>query len=57
MNSVNPRMIHRKLIFRIFIMSLTLSILVGAGVWQTEKNKIGQDILWDARAGFKPMEQ
>jgi len=34
-------------------MSLTLSILVGAGVWQTEKNKIGQDILWDARAGFK----
>lgn len=53
MNSVDPRMIHRKLIFRIFLMGLVISILVGAGVWQMEKNRIGQDILWDAKAGLK----
>jgi putative nucleotidyltransferase with HDIG domain len=34
-------------------MGLTLSILVGAGVWQMGKNEIGQEILWDAKAGFK----
>ncbi len=53
MNAIDPRMIHRKLVFRIFLMGLALSIIVGAGVWQMEKNKIGQDILWDAKNGFK----
>lgn len=53
MNSVNPQRIHRKLIFRIFLMGLVISILVGAGVWQMEKNRIGQDIQWDAKAGIK----
>ncbi len=53
MNSVDPRIIHRKLIFRIVLMGLIISIIVGAGVWQMEKNRIGQDILWNAKAGLK----
>ncbi len=53
MSFVDPGMIHRKLLFRICIMSLVISCLVGTGVWQMEKNKIGQDILWNAKGGFK----
>ena len=53
MNSVDPRMIHRKLLFRIFLMGLVISCIVGAGVWKMEKNKIGHDILWNAKAELK----
>jgi len=34
-------------------MGLIIAIVVGTGVWQTGKNKIGQDILWSAKVGFK----
>ena len=53
MDSVDPRIIHRKFVFRILSMGLMIAIVVGMGVWQTEKNKIGQDILWSAKVGFK----
>jgi len=53
MNSVNPRMIHGKLILSITLMCLFSSCIVAAYVWHMEKNKIGQDILWQAKSGFK----
>ena len=53
MDSVDPREIHRKFVFRICSMGFIIAIVVGIGVWQTEKNKIGQDILWSAEVGFK----
>ena len=53
MDSVDPRIIHRKFVFRICSMSLIIAIIVGTGVWQTGKNKIGQDILWSAKVSFK----
>ncbi len=53
MDSIDPRIIHRKFIFRICSMGLIIAIVVGTGVWQTGKNKIGQDILWSAKVGFK----
>jgi len=53
MDSVDPREIHRKFVFRICSMGFIIAIVVGIGVWQTGKNKIGQDILWSAEVGFK----
>lgn len=53
MNSVDPRGIHRKLVFRIFSMGLIIAIITGTIVWQTERNSIGKDVLFSAKAGFK----
>ncbi|MCP3941357.1 MAG: HD-GYP domain-containing protein [Desulfobacteraceae bacterium] len=53
MNFVDPGMIHKKLLFRICSMGLILAIVVGMGVWQMEKNKIGQGVLLNAKSGFK----
>ncbi len=53
MNSVDPRRIHRSLLVRICLMGLVISCIVGAGVWQMEKDRIGQEILWNAKNSFK----
>jgi len=55
MDSADPGVIHRKLVFRICSVGLMIAIIVGMGVWQTGKNKIGQDILWSAKNGFKQL--
>jgi len=55
MNSVDPQRIHRNFVFRICSMGLFIAIVVGTSVWLTEKNKIGQDILWSAKVGFKQL--
>ncbi len=53
MNNTDPKVIHRKLVFRISLMGLFIALLSGTIIWQVEKDRIDQSILLKTESGFK----
>ncbi|MFC1857191.1 hypothetical protein ACFL9U_04085 [Thermodesulfobacteriota bacterium] len=53
MKSVDPRTIHRKLLFRISAVGIIIALVCGISIWQIEKNDLGQDLLLRTESGFK----